>query len=188
MKRLGALALLLALSACSSPPAGPGVATAASGPAPTPTSTQSILEQYVAGVRAYVGCMRDNGINLPDPGPRGEVDLSGIGLAKADPQFLTASQRCASLYPPMPEELQDQGPPLTPQQIEYVRRYATCMRDNGVPNFPDPDERGRFSRGGVFATTEQEAAAIARAGQICEPLIDGRPTGTPNPNATGGQG
>jgi hypothetical protein len=192
MKRLGVLVLLLALAGCLSTPDGPEVATAGSGPAPGPASTQSVLEQYVEGVRAYVRCMRDNGIELPDPGPRGEIDLSVLGppgQAKRDPQYLTASQRCQSLLPPMPAELVDQGPPLTPEQVEYVRRYAACMRENGVPTFPDPDENGRLPRNDVmFASTESEAAAIWRAGQICEPLLNGGPTGTPDPAYPGGQG
>jgi hypothetical protein len=30
-----------------------------------------------------------------------------------------------------------------PETVEKMREMAECMRENGVPNFPDPDEEGR---------------------------------------------
>src|SRR6266536_163947 len=34
----------------------------------------------------------------------------------------------------------------TSTDIDKRRAYAQCMRDNGVPNFPDPDADGKFPR------------------------------------------
>ena len=182
------VAAALALGACAQP-AEPVVASANGGATPTASATGGIVAQYVAEVRKYVQCMRTEGFNLPDPGPKGELDYSSLSQGgqnpKKDPKFLAASVKCSPLLPPVPEELQDYGPPLTAEQIEYVRQYAKCMRANGVPDFPDPDANGHFTRGYSGGSTEQQAQATFRAGQICEPLIDGRPTSTPNPNATG---
>jgi hypothetical protein len=184
--------LALALAGCGGGES-PGVATAATGdgkPTASASAASNVVEEYLAGVRKYVQCMRDEGINLPDPNAKGQVDYSTVnrdGSLKRDPKFLAASKKCAGLQPPVPDELEDKGPPMTPEQIRYVRDYAKCMRANGVPDFPDPDADGHWPRteDEKEGPSEQEAQAQFRAGQICEPVLQGRPTTTPNPNATG---
>jgi hypothetical protein len=170
----------------------PGVATAATGGAKPTTSASvaaNVVEEYVAGVRRYVQCMRDAGISLPDPDAKGHIDYSTVnrdGNMKRDPKFLSASMKCAGLHPEVPAELEDKGPPLTEEQIRYAREYAKCMRANGQPDFPDPGADGHFpDRDGDPNLTEQEAQAQFRAGQICHPVLEGRPPTTPDPNATG---
>lgn len=186
-----AVAIAVPLAGCGGNADEPGVATAASGgaqPTSSTTAQASVIAEYVAAVRGYVTCMREAGINLPDPGPKGEIDFSALGDAgtlKRDPKFVAAGEKCKNLLPPVPEELQDKGPPLTAEQIGYAREYAKCMRANGVPDFPDPGPDGRSSGWPTGQITEQQAAAAFRAGQICEPVLGGRPPTTPNPNATG---
>jgi hypothetical protein len=198
MSRTGLLAAVVlagsvavALAGCGGGDS-PGVATAATGGA-KPTASASVaanvVEEYVAGVRKYVQCMRDAGINLPDPDAKGQIDYSTVnrdGKLKRDPKFLSASEKCSGLLPPVPEELEDKGPPLTEEQIRYAREYAKCMRANGEPDFPDPGPDGRWPRDDTSeGNTEQEAQAQFRAGQICAPVLEGRPPTTPDPNATG---
>jgi hypothetical protein len=182
--------VMLALAGCGGGES-PGVATAATGDAkPTVSATvaSNVVEEYVAGVRKYVQCMRGAGINLPDPDAKGKIDYTAVnrrGSLKRDPKFLSASEKCAGLLPALPAELEDKGPPLTEEQIRYAREYAKCMRANGVPGFPDPDSDGNFGRVANENPTEQEAQAQFRAGQICDPVREGRPPTTPDPNATG---
>jgi hypothetical protein len=184
-------AVAVALAGCGGGEA-PGVATAATGgakPAASASAAASVVEEYVAGVRKYVQCMRGEGINLPDPDAKGRIDYSAVnrnGSMKRDPKFLAAAQTCKDQMPTVPDELEDKGPPLTAEQIGYAREYAKCMRANGQPDFPDPGSDGRFSdRGGNQNPTEQEAQAMFRASQICNPVLEGRPPTTPDPNATG---
>jgi hypothetical protein len=186
------LAVAAAAAGCAGGGDPPGVATAATGGAATPAGSASAdtgaVAEYVASTRAYVRCMRDEGIALPDPDARGHIDysrLGGNGVLKKDPKFQAASQKCSGLRLPVPEELQEKLPPLSPEQVGHVREYAKCMRANGVPAFPDPDPDGHFSRGGIENPTEQEGKAMFRAGQICGPVLEGRPPTTPDPNATG---
>lgn len=182
--------VVLALAGCGGGES-PGVATAATGGAKPTTSASAasnVVEEYVSGVRKYVQCMRDEGINLPDPDAKGRIDYSTVnrdGNMKRDPKFLSASTKCAGLQPEVPAELEDKGPPLTEEQIRYAREYAKCMRANGQPDFPDPGADGSWPRTENQNPTEQEAQAMFRAGQICRPVLEGRPPTTPDPNATG---
>jgi hypothetical protein len=108
---------------------------------------------------AYAQCMRENGVpNFPD---------HESGVDPNSPVFPQARQACQALSPagaqaggPPPEELQAQ-----------VLEFAECMRNNGVPNFPDPD----FSEGGVQMQLPQntDPEALQRAQQACQDLAPG---------------
>jgi hypothetical protein len=53
---------------------------------------------------------------------------------------------------------------------DQARRYAQCIRDNGVPDFPDPDSQGNF-RG---ASHEQQADPKFQAAlQTCQSKLPG---------------
>ena len=88
----------------------------------------------------FVACMRDQGIaDMPDPVPgdtsgrsavRYAMDVMGKG---SDPLFQAALEECMALLP----ELPDPGPP-PPANLEALREFSQCMRDNGLADFPDP--------------------------------------------------
>jgi hypothetical protein len=43
---------------------------------------------------AFARCMRQHGINLPNPGPRGGIDLRANGVNPESPQFKAAEPGC----------------------------------------------------------------------------------------------
>jgi hypothetical protein len=185
-------ALVLALAGCGGAAEQPMVATAQSpgaSPAAATSGPSGPVARYVAQQRDWVKCLREQGFDVPDPDARGQVDLRRPGApSKTDPKWRATQQKCGSLLTlPVPTELEER-PKLTAQEIQHHREYARCMRENGLPDWPDPGPDGNWPERQPGAPTEQEAAAMFRAGQICEPLLDGRPKGTPNPNATGGVG
>jgi hypothetical protein len=94
---------------------------------------------------AYAQCMRDNGYaEFPDPTPgEGMRFLITPGSAA---RFEKASTACRDLAP---EGLRDEG--VTPEQLEGLVKLAQCVRDNGVPSFPDPSADGRFDAGKIGA-------------------------------------
>src|SRR6266498_1867033 len=55
--------------------------------------------------------------------------------------------------------------------VEAGRRYAQCMRDNGVPDFPDPDANGQFTGAGH---EQRDAPKFLAAQQTCKPKLPGR--------------
>ncbi len=123
---LAALVLTLALSACSK---GHGAA---------PTVDPSQRE----AARKYAQCMRDNGVpDFPDPDANGQ--LRGAGHEQQDdPTFRAAMDKCRDLAPGSEHEKAD------PAAVEQMRRFSQCMRDNGLPDFPDPDADGRLRGAG----------------------------------------
>jgi hypothetical protein len=80
-------------------------------------------------------CMRANGVpSFPDPDPsgyaRGSINLQS-------PAVQSAMNACTRYLPPSGH------PPTVPASVRHQELLlANCMRANGVPNFPDPDNNG----------------------------------------------
>jgi hypothetical protein len=129
---LVALAVLaLGVAGCGGSSGGSGSAPAASGGGGS-DSTKPVQ---------YAQCMRKNGVpGFPDP-VNGEFNLQvtpGGPLDPSSPQWKAAQQACKSLEPP---GLQS-GSAQSNQQQSQALKFAACMRENGVPNFPDPQAQG----------------------------------------------
>ncbi|MEV0639143.1 hypothetical protein AB0I77_30250 [Streptomyces sp. NPDC050619] len=180
-----------ALTGCGSdddgsevPTAGGGGSSASAGKTAGKTGDQgggSDVAAYVDSQREWVACMRQNGVDLPDPNSKGQVDMSGQGLAlKKDPKFINATKKCADLKGTVPQGLEEANEPkLTPAQIKVKRDYAACMQKNGAPDFPDPgpDGYGGNNNSGQ-PEWDQDSAGAKRATRICAPII-GNPVNPP---------
>ena len=116
----------------------------------------------------YSQCMRKNGVpTFPDP-VNGRLQLQvtkGGPLDPSNPQFQSAQKACKSLEP---AGLYSGGNQSSSQQ-EAALKFVQCMRKNGVPNFPDPQD-GRFLVGnGVDPNSPQ----FQKAMQTCRQLLPG---------------
>ncbi|WP_193105462.1 hypothetical protein [Brachybacterium sp. FME24] len=121
---LAAPLLLVALTACGTTGDSPDADSSAGGPAATDQS----FEQWEL---EYASCLREQGVDLPDPGPDGGIQ------PPSDDGFMEASEACV-------EELGD--PPARPggepEESDEERQaamlmLAACFRDHGV-DVPDP--------------------------------------------------
>ena len=131
-----ALAIVVLLSAgCSNAPA-------ASGGGGGNTSTSTDREQAVK----FAECMRANGVReFPDPPATGDLAIDTIanGGANGSPldtnsaAFKRAISACKDLEP-----AGFTGNKRTPKQQTAALKFAQCMRDNGVKDFPDPAPDG----------------------------------------------
>ena len=105
---------------------------------------------------AYAQCIRENGVpDFPDPDAQGR--FRGLGHEQQDdPQFRAATEACRDLAPGGEhEKLGD------PAFVEQMREFSQCMRDNGLPDFPDPDPDGRLrGRGHEQQDDPQYQAAL----------------------------
>jgi len=126
------LVLALGLAACDSADATPGVASAGGG---TPSASAGAAVDDEERGRAFAQCMREHGVEMPDPQPGAKI---GIELEKLDKdKVLGAVDACRSLMPGGGKDVK-----LNPDQLERQRALAECMRANGVADFPDPDPDG----------------------------------------------
>jgi hypothetical protein len=116
----------------------------------------------------YAQCMRANGVpSFPDP-VNGQLQLQvtrGGPLDPSSPQFQAAQKACKSLEPP---GLQS-GSGQSNQQQSQALKFAACMRQNGVADFPDP-QNGRFlADSGIDPNSPQFQSAMG----ACRKLLPG---------------
>jgi len=132
---LAALAILaLIVAGCGNGSAGTGNGTATSGG----NSTASIHEKAVK----FAECMRANGVSaFPDPDASGELTIDAVANGSSVDTSSAAFERdisaCKDLEPPG-----FTGHNRSPEQQKVALEFAQCMRDNGVPDFPDPTPNG----------------------------------------------
>ena len=123
----GLLAVVAVISAgCSSAPAETGSSAAAN------------RQQAVK----FAQCMRDNGVRaFPDPDASGQLTIDGIANGSSvDPNsaaFKQAISACKDLEP-----AGFIGHRRSPEQQKVALKFAQCIRDNGVKDFPDPTADG----------------------------------------------
>jgi hypothetical protein len=90
----------------------------------------------------FAQCMRSNGVsNFPDPNPSGQFTIdaiaNGSGVDTSSAAFTQAMSACKDLEPPG-----FTGSTRSAQQQEAALKFAQCIRDNGVTDFPDPTPDG----------------------------------------------
>jgi hypothetical protein len=136
------------------------------------TPTQPAADKNKQAMLDYAACMRENGIDMPDPkfeGGRVTQRIGGPGQ-KINPDDMRAAEKACAKYQEAiePPELSDE------EAAEFKKaalENARCMRENGVEKFPDPtfDENGgaqiRMSKGmGI----DPQDPAFQKAMKACE--------------------
>jgi hypothetical protein len=102
------------------------------------TSSRQTASDTVPNGLDFARCMRSNGVpNFPDPSPGGGFVFSLQGINPKAPAVQAAQAKCRSLMP--------SGPPTpgttthaSAHTMDKLREIAVCMREHGVPDFPDP--------------------------------------------------
>jgi len=146
LRPLAALAMVALLSAgCSNALAGTGTGsnTAATAPAQTGIGSGGGSNATNRDQAAkFADCMRKNGVRgFPDPDASGTLTIDGIAngssLDTSSAAFKQAIAACKDLQPPG-----FIGHKRTAQEQENALKFAQCIRDNGVKDFPDPTPDG----------------------------------------------
>jgi len=90
----------------------------------------------------FAECMRSHGVSeFPDPGASGKLTIdavaNGSSLDPSTPAFKQAMSACKDLEP-----AGFTGSKRSSQQQHAALRFAQCIRENGVEDFPDPIPNG----------------------------------------------
>jgi hypothetical protein len=79
----------------------------------------------------FAECIRSNGVSdFPDPNAKGQF-VYGVSVSPA--VWTKAVEACKELQPPGTLSAK-----RTPKQQSASLRFAQCIRENGVKDFPDP--------------------------------------------------
>jgi hypothetical protein len=186
-----AMAMAGMLAACGSSDDGSGSDDGVASLGSTTTSpdgqeqtTETSVDPQEA-MLAYTECMRDEGIDMPDPvmsedGSGGGMVITrdasdeGGGQGPAfDPdseEFQAAEEKCS---PIMDEAIGsiEIDPEQQAEMREQMLEYAQCMRDQGI-DFPDPEfsDNGRVTMGlgqEGEPPTDAEMEAMDAANEVC---------------------
>jgi hypothetical protein len=87
----------------------------------------------------FAQCMRENGVSeFPDPDASGNLTIDGVlngsGIDSNAPTWQEAIDACKDLQPPGFTG----GGERSAGEQEAALRFAQCIRENGVEDFPDP--------------------------------------------------
>ncbi|GGZ15013.1 hypothetical protein GCM10010387_04110 [Streptomyces inusitatus] len=123
-----------------------------------------------AALVKYSQCMRDNGVaEFPDP-VDGRLRLQVQRGGPLDPEnatYKSALAACKDQEPPGLAAGSGQGGDREKALLEFV----SCMRKNGVKEFPDPvDGRIQLNRGPGL---DPESAEFKKAEEACRQLMPG---------------
>jgi hypothetical protein len=116
-------------TASSSGAAG-NTSSAVTGTGTTSSGTTTKLTAQEKAVK-FAECMRGNGVpHFPDPDPKGDFNF---GVDVTVDVWTKAVDACKALKPPGALSAK-----RTPKQQSASLRFAQCVRDHGVKDFPDP--------------------------------------------------
>jgi hypothetical protein len=109
--------------------------------APAGTGSNGAAATHQKAVK-FAECMRANGVSaFPDPSASGaftiDQTVNGSSLDPNSAAFRQAMSACKNLEPPG-----FTGGKVTPSQRTARLKFARCIRDHGVPDFPDPTPNG----------------------------------------------
>jgi hypothetical protein len=144
-----------------------------------PTSTNATID---TSLTKYSECMRSHGVSgFPDPSTTGQGDNSfGIdgynfnlpaGMDTQSPAYESATKTCQPLV------AGGNGQHMSPAFVARAKRaalaHSQCMREHGVPDFPDPTistSGGGISQGSDAGAVDPQSPAFQNAQKVCSKM------------------
>jgi hypothetical protein len=164
------------------------VATLATpGPEADASQPPAVSSDGQEGVLRFVACLREEGIDVPDPrfGLDGTILADAAAFAALDvrsPEFLDAVEACDDILAALQPELDAEA---LAERNEELLAFAQCMRREGV-DFPDPDPlrgltvasfRGEDGR----LTIDPFSADVLSASSVCRTEVGLQLLPSPSP-------
>ncbi|GHF97480.1 MULTISPECIES: hypothetical protein [Amycolatopsis] len=139
---VAALGTALLLGGCGAKPDDGSKVASISTPPKTggPAAADNSGKSDEDKMRDFAKCMREHGVDMPDPKPAGDgkgmsIAIQGEGADKG--KIDAAQNACKHLMPNGGEMKQP-----SPEELDKMRQQAKCMREHGV-DMPDPDPSGK---------------------------------------------
>lgn len=136
------------------------------------TTETTIVDEEITfeeGVLDFAQCMREEGINFPDPtfDIDGNPQFDNLEIENEE-EFESAFENCEDiLRNALPEQF-DLDPEVEAALVDASLEFSQCMREQGI-DFPDP-KPGEF---GFFAFRDADidftSEAVQNAFEICQP-------------------
>ena len=124
---------------------------------------------FEEGVLDFAQCMREEGVNFPDPtfDIDGNPQFDNLEIENEE-EFENAFENCEDiLRNALPEQF-DLDPEVEAALVDASLEFSQCMREQGI-DFPDP-KPGEF---GFFAFRDADidftSEAVQNAFEICQP-------------------
>jgi hypothetical protein len=170
--------LLLALSACG----GGGAATedvasvsGGGGSSASPSSSAPTGDPEDQALK-FARCMREHGVDMPDPDAEGRVRLRVD--KERDAEKVDKAMKACEKYSP---KVGGKGTrEMSKEDQDKLLAFARCMREHGI-DMPDPD----FSGGGGFVKqrlggkVRPDDPKFKEADKACQDKLPARPGGGP---------
>lgn len=163
-----------ALAACSQtadadiPTASDSQAAPSGAANSAPAETTPAAQDPADAALTYSRCMRENGLSaFPDADTEGRIR---IPLGSIDPDsavFRAAGDACRHLAPAGWGDAKE-----GPGDAEVMLEFARCMRENGLPDYPDPDPNAGL-RITLDPNDPKAQAALERCKTILQDLQSG---------------
>ncbi|MET8911839.1 hypothetical protein [Micromonospora sp. NPDC004551] len=178
MTRTTSTVFLTALLAVGAGAAGCDPGGAASGASPSASASVS-RQQLLALGQEWVQCIRAHGLTrMPDAqlSQEGYLEFppSGGYEWKRDlsnhPQAIDACKSIEDRYPPNAFRPKEK---FSAEDLRKLADYAKCMREHGLPEFPDPNAAGEFDFSGTPLENGVPAQKKNTAEQACRHIWDG---------------
>jgi hypothetical protein len=157
-----AVVALLVLAACTKTSQDSGIASAGGGPGVSVTSAAPPGE--VDSVK-WAKCLREHGVPADDPAGPDEKPRIPDSVPKE--QMDAAAEACRAYNPNWGRP----APPPSPEDLERERKFAQCMRENGV-DMADPGAPS----GAPVPETTVPGDVVDRAQEICVREVPGMVT------------
>jgi hypothetical protein len=144
----------------------------AGGGDPTPSASAAAMsdEQLLAIGREYAQCARENGLTVDEPSVedgRLRVPLVVPEGQEAAPPAVPAE--CESILRRLPEGVLGRAP-VSAADVERIERFSQCVREHGIPQWPDPNPDGSIP---LTDPSIVKSDLFQNARRACQHLYDG---------------
>jgi hypothetical protein len=166
MKRVVISLVLLAglVAGCSS---GGGDPSAGASP-----SSGANQQRALAIGRQFVQCARQHGLpDFPDPVWKDGSLQFGSDADAVKEQIQQLPNECISILEQLPAS-GSRKPPPTAEDLRRLAQFAQCLRQHGVPEWPDPKSDGTFPLRGTALEAEGKSQRMLDAMDACSQYWD----------------